>query len=441
MRQTCRRFALVLAWVGWLPGCGSAGEGVLDSGAGGLAAAGSAGAGAGGTERSDTGGQPATGGARSASGGSAGSAGEAGSGRRSGGAGAAANAGAAGTGNECDVRLVRNAQAVGTAVDALTALLGQLNQSVAVACANLATDLGLASPGDGDAGPTDGDLAEECDQARQALSSEHARFVVEGGACAAGFSAQVDCEAQCSGGVCVDDALDQRCPRGSYMSECARCEPDSSCLGSNEAPAQCAGTCTGICDGDCAGECEVAQATNADVCHGLCNGDCEGTCTGSCLLAAEQACGQGVLCEGPCAKASGVGSCSTMPLGPACDLSDECVAACGALAALRSQCVAPAVVVVDATADEIVAPVEAHLPALLSAEQGPGAMALDALADSRLSDLANDTAQAIADSPACLVAFGQTFVDKLRSATKSEEGVTAAVQAASAVHGAVEPDS
>jgi hypothetical protein len=225
------------------------------------------------------------------------------------------------------------------------------------------------------------------------------------------------------------------------MSECARCKPDSSCLGSSEVPAQCVGTCAGICDGDCDGDCEVAQGTNADVCHGLCNGGCDGTCTGGCLLASEQACGQGVLCEGQCATTSDAGSCSTMPVGPACDLSDECIAACGAVAALRAQCVAPTVVVTHATADEIVAPVEAHLPALLSAEQGPGAIALDALADSGLSGLANDTAQAIADNPACLFTFGQAFVDKLRSAPKSEEGVVAAVRAASSVHAAVEPDS
>jgi hypothetical protein len=410
----------------------------MESGTGGWAAAGdsgSGGAGSGGA-RALTGGQPSAGGARAASAGSAGSAqGEVG------GAGTSAAAGAAGEGNECDVQLVRNAQAVRMAVDALTALLGQLNPSVAVACANLATDLGTAASGAGGRAPTDRDLTEECEAAREALSADQATFAVEGGVCAVDFPAQLDCEAACSGGACVDDALDRRCPAGSYMTECTRCEPDSSCLGSNEVPAQCTGTCAGICDGDCEGDCEVKQSTNVDVCHGLCNGECDGTCTGSCLLASENACGDGVLCQGQCAKDPGEGSCAAMPAGPACGLSDECVAACGALAALRAQCVAPTVVVLHATVDGIAAPLEAHLPALLRAEQGPGSLAVGALNGSGLADLANDTAQAIAEDPACLVMFGQAFVDTLRSAKKSEEGVAAAVKAASAVHAAVKPDS
>ncbi|MBN1606594.1 MAG: hypothetical protein JW940_08160 [Polyangiaceae bacterium] len=434
MRRTCRRFALVLALTGWAQGCGSAGEGATDSGTGGLVATGGASSGG---ARTHSGGQP--GGSRSASAGSASSAGSAAS--QPGSAGTEAVAGAAGSGNECDAQLVRDAKAVGVAVDALTALLGQLNQSVAVACANMATDLGAVPAGAGGAPSTGGDLAEECDAARKALSSEHASFVVEGGVCAVDFSAQVDCETACSNGACADDALDRRCPAGSYMAECARCEPDSSCLGSSEVPAQCTGTCSGLCDGSCDGDCDLKQGSNADVCHGLCNGDCDGTCTGSCLLASEKACGDAVLCQGSCAKEAGEGSCSVVPLRPDCEMSDDCVAACGALAALRVQCVAPAVVVLRATADQIAAPVEAHLPALLSAEQGPGGIAVDALAEFGLAELADETAQAIADDPACLVMFGQTFVDKLHSATKSEEGVAAAVKAASAVHAAVETDS
>jgi hypothetical protein len=425
----------MLALAGWLPGCGSASDASSASATGGHVPGGGsrdAGAGSGGA-LVHTGGHSTTDGARSGAAGS----GEA----EPGGAGTQAIAGATGAANGCDADLVRSAQAVGTAVDALTALLGQLNQSVAVACSNLATDLGAVSPGAGGAAPTGGDLAEECDAARKPLSSERASFVVEGGACAVDFLAQVDCETACSSGACVDNALDRRCPRGSYMSECPRCESESSCLGSSEVAAQCTGTCAGICHGDCTGDCEVVQGANSDVCYGLCNGECDGTCTGSCRLASEQTCGEAVLCQGPCADDPEAGSCSAMPLAPECDLSDACVAACGALAALRAQCVAPTVVVLHATADQIAAPVEAHLPALLSAEQGPGAIAVEALADSGLADLANDTAQAIADDPACLVMFGQAFVDQLRTATKSEQGVAAAVKAAGAVHAAVKPDS
>lgn len=429
MRRIGRRFALVFALTGCLSGCGSSsgGTSVRADGSGGFSHGHAGTSTAGGTSHSGS--APSSGGAASSTGSQAGA--EAGS-----------ESGAAGknTGMKCAAALARNAQAVGVAVDALNTLLGQLNQSVAVSCANLATDLGTGLPDAGGIPPNAVDLAAQCDSAVEALSSDDAVFVVEGGACAVDFLAALDCEATCSGGSCVDDTLEQRCPNGRYASECATCTANSRCLGSSEIPARCTGTCAGICDGACRGECTAEQNTSVEDCYGSCDGVCDGTCTGSCLLASDTACGKEVPCQGECATDSGEGSCAAMPREPACDLSVECTAACGALAALRARCVPPTVVVIDATSDELAASVEAHLPALLSAEQGPGGIARAALADSGLADLATLTAQQIADDPACLGGFGQAFVDKLRTAAKSEERVAAAVEAASAVRAAITPE-
>jgi hypothetical protein len=100
---------------------------------------------------------------------------------------------------------------------------------------------------------------------------------------------------------------------------------------------------------------------------------------------------------------------------------------------LTPTCVAPKIAVLAAPSAEVAATVKAHLPALISATQGRGRLALEAATVAELASLAESVAVEVAETPGCLAEFGQEFVDKLRSMYTVEDSLEKTVEAARGV--------
>jgi hypothetical protein len=86
---------------------------------------------------------------------------------------------------------------------------------------------------------------------------------------------------------------------------------------------------------------------------------------------------------------------------------------------------------------EVAATVEAHLPALISATEGPGRLALEAAKVAELAGLAETVAVEVSETPGCLAEFGQESLDKLRSMYAVEDSLEKTVEAAGEVRAAL----
>jgi hypothetical protein len=86
---------------------------------------------------------------------------------------------------------------------------------------------------------------------------------------------------------------------------------------------------------------------------------------------------------------------------------------------------------------ELAATVEAHLPALISAAQGRGRLALEAVRATELAALAESVAISVSESAQCLAESGQESVDKLRSVYAAEDSLEKTVEAAGKVRAAL----
>lgn len=347
-------------------------------------------------------------------------------------AGAFADSTGGNAGAACDAELVLEADVMGKVIDELTGFVVEVNQGVAVACANMAADI-LGTSGAGGAGGAPlQNGADVCRETAEALQQLATTLVIEGGWCGAEADSLFECEGSCSGEACRE-SLEQRCPAESLAAECDTCEEGGACQGSAEAPAACVGACSGVCNGSCDGTCVMKPALPSEGCRGFCDGECRGTCTGICELSSSIECGPEVPCLGGCAALPERALCEA-PVGPSsCDVSAGCQVACGSLASLRAACAPPKVVVLASSGAQIVETLEAHLPAIVHAAEGRGRLVLEAVSGGNLASFATSLADSIAADPNCLVDSEPQSVDRLRSVADTTAELNAVVETARAV--------
>ncbi len=290
---------------------------------------------------------------------------------------------------------VKAALAAGAALKDLAA---ELEADVALACGELAKDLGAS---DDDIEPKEegpGKKAEAACQAAvkvlgevKAKASGKLQVKVVPPKCSASMNAMAECAGSCDATVKPGEAK-VKCEGGKISGKC-----EGSCQGSCtvEAGAKCSGSCSascegkcegkfsGKCEGKCNGKCDGAS-TSGGACSGTCDGTCEGeaegscagTCKGSCSAQCEMK-GQ-ATCEGSCE-----GGCSVEIKEPKCsgevkppEMSAECKASCDAQVSGKVECV-PAQVRVSITgaadaqaAVKLKAALIKNMPALLKVTLG-----------------------------------------------------------------------
>ena len=137
----------------------------------------------------------------------------------------------------CDPDLAAKFNALNDAATGLVAVSKEIKGGLAVACANIATDLGAADvPDVGDGSSvSDEDLTAACNAATASLDAEFQAGVqiivtVDGGGCEVNAEAQFSCEASCDvEGGCSPGSIDVRCEPGKLSGECS---------------AECSGSCS-----------------------------------------------------------------------------------------------------------------------------------------------------------------------------------------------------
>ncbi|RLB63062.1 MAG: hypothetical protein DRI90_07660 [Deltaproteobacteria bacterium] len=256
------------------------------------------------------------------------------------------------------------AQTIDALIDAMQQLserAAELQASLAIACANIANDLGVSGvPEVGDGTQLTADEVDQlCDRATAAISDAvdsdgSFGLAILGGLCLVDHNAQLACEASCAPGVfCDSDSLRDRCPPSALWGECpAECA--STCIPEPGSTVTCEGECAGICTGSCSGTC-------GNDCNGLCSGICEGECSGACSVVPATASCPG-LCNGGCAVELEEPACAE-PLDPSgCGFPSDCECLCSTLAVLGADC-SPVTMVVEGNA-ALKATLEQNLPAL-----------------------------------------------------------------------------
>lgn len=271
-----------------------------------------------------------------------------------------------------------------------------MEAEVAMACGNLAKDLGATDIEPKEAGP--GKKAEAaCNAAVKALGEVKAKASgslkvdVVPPKCSASMDAMASCAAECDATIEPGSAKVE-CEGGEISGKCSgECsgtctvEAGATCEGS--CGAECSGTCegsiSGQCNGKCTGKCDGKDVTGA-ACKGTCDGKCEGeakakcdgTCKGSCSASCSM---QGKAdCSGSCS-----GGCSVEVEAPKCsgevkppEMSAECQANCDTKVSAEVECQPASVTVsiagaADAeAATKLKAALEANLPALLKVTLG-----------------------------------------------------------------------
>lgn len=230
----------------------------------------------------------------------------------------------------------------------LKGLAAQIDGELAVACNDIAKDLG--GKGDAKGAP------DACKAAIKVMGDVKAKFGasakisldLQPPVCSASMSAMADCAGSCDASVKGGKA-EVKCEGGEISGECsAKCEGKCTM----EAAASCSGTCEGSCDasfsGTCGGKCDgkcdgkaTGTAGGAECkgkCDGKCDagakGECKGKCGGSCELKG------GGECKGSCS-----GKCSVEMKAPKCSgkieppkVSAECKANCDAKVSGKVEC-------------------------------------------------------------------------------------------------------
>lgn len=281
---------------------------------------------------------------------------------------------------------------------ALQEIAGQIEGDVALACGNLAKDLGAS---DDDVKPKEegpGKKAEAaCNVAVKlvgefkAKASGSIKVDVKPPKCSASMDAMAECAGSCDAKVSGPSA-EVKCEGGEISGSCeAECkgscqmEAGASCTGtcSGECSGSCeagfSGTCGGNCDGKCDGK-DSKGAKCAGKCEGKCAGEGKGSCTGTCGGKCSASCEAKASgkCEGTCS-----GECSVKMKAPKCsgevkppEMSADCKASCDAQVSGKVECTPASVKVsiagaADATASgKLVAAIEKNLPALLKVTIG-----------------------------------------------------------------------
>ncbi|MGE5788847.1 MAG: hypothetical protein ACM3ZE_29935, partial [Myxococcales bacterium] len=276
------------------------------------------------------------------------------------------------------------------------ALAADVETEVAVACGNLAKDLGATDIEPKDKGP--GKRAEAaCNAAVKAIGEMKAK--VKGSLkvevvppkCSASMDAMMDCAAKCDVNV-KPGSVEAKCEGGEISGSC-----EGECKGtcSVEAGGKCEGTCSGSCngkcegkingkcDGKCDGKSDSKDSKNtpcAGTCDGKCdgnanascNGTCKGTCSASCKVEAKGKCNG--TCSGGCSVKMKEPKCSGEVQPP--EMSGECKANCDAKVSAKLECVPASVTVkIEGAADaqaatKLKGALEKNLPALLKVTMG-----------------------------------------------------------------------
>jgi len=286
---------------------------------------------------------------------------------------------------------------------------------VAVACENIARDLG-AAPADVDAAAAKSGSAGVTELCNLATAQISAKFGAKGElkatlaldfqppVCTASIDAQANCQGSCSvDAKCDATVAPPKCTGGKLTVECS-----GSCEGEAGASVSCTGTCSGKCEGsctakadvaiDCTGTCDGtctvdgkangASGVQADgTCMGKCQGKCTppsgtasamcaGTCEGSCDAKCEASAGVKFTCDGKCTGDFEAPKCEGGTAEVDCDVDADCMANCSAIASAKADCKPPSLNITakfagTATADAqvqvdaAIASLKANLPQLL----------------------------------------------------------------------------
>lgn len=280
-------------------------------------------------------------------------------------------------------------------------IAGDVQTAVLTACANIATDLGAndswSQLSDKKMKISNADHTGACDIAGQRIEdilveagtvNAHVALSVSKGECHCDFAAQAKCDADCSiNAACDPGSVETRCEPGSLSVVCeASCAAGATCVGMPDRPANCMGQCESTCTGACKGTCVHADGhvtENDPSCMGKCASGCNGTCRGRCKMEQPAVCGTAVHCEAGCTGTFTDPVCTTQFNPPNCELNTECHAACSARVAANATCDPPTVEIfadVETTPalKPLVATLKENLPALFSAADTQGKLALDA---------------------------------------------------------------
>jgi hypothetical protein len=350
-------------------------------------------------------------------------------------------------------------------VTALSDAAASFEVSLLAACNAIAT---------ADGGEAGTDVTTACNAATAtidaAFSGSAAAYIeVVPGYCTINAEAQFGCEADCQiDGDCdfSPGAIEARCEPGEFSVSCeGTCEGSAYCEGSASASVACEGSCQGSCEGSCTVEMNAGAVCDG-VCNGTCEGttgsggECEGTCTGSCELTGSAAascsgscegscsgrcemaaeanieCDAEVRCEGSCDGTASLPRCDAevTPPSASCNLDAECQASCEADASLDAECVPPTVSI-SAQAEvsaELSAALEAQLPVIL--EIGANAeIILKAATD--VPGAFISAANAALAMPACVVAYGASFVAQAEATVDISISIEASASASASVAG------
>ena len=351
-------------------------------------------------------------------------------------------------GVECEASFAAKATSLQGACTALVDGAGSIKADVALACYNIATDLGddtLTEPG---ADVADDEVTTLCNAASASLSvaieaAGGIEIAINGGGCEVNADAQFSCEASCDvSGGCDPGSIEVRCDPGELSVSCeGSCEANAYCEGSATVEANCEGscegTCTGTCEGNCEGTCEGTQSSGscAGTCEGKCSAKCTGSCKGSCQLAADASidCGANVKCKGGCNGTATLPSCEAELEPPSCNIDAECSAGCNGQATITAECTPPSIeIYVDGHAD-LVATLETNLPDIFAIFQFKGELMVDAAVE--VANLFVDVAGAVVADAGCVLIFGADLVASATGSLAASASVSVSVSASASVGG------
>ncbi len=268
------------------------------------------------------------------------------------------------------------------------------------ACASMAMDLGAqdtwSAKGDVDASISNAEGTGACDVAAAKIDAimktavaANLTLVTVPGVCHTDFQAETACDTKCKTEEhCDPGTVETRCTPGELSVKCDdKCKVNGWCEGNANVAANCMGQCESTCQGQCQGTCTKADGTrteNDPNCNGKCSSTCNGVCRGKCKVTADAgvACGADVRCKGECTTTHTDPICETVYGPPTCKVDTSCHESCSASVAAKAVCEPPhvelfAIASVNADVPKLVLTINKNLPALLSAAEAQGKLALD----------------------------------------------------------------
>jgi hypothetical protein len=343
----------------------------------------------------------------------------------------------------CDDTLAATGEQFEAAMTSLVTVSGTLRASLAVACAGIASDLGMTPPAVGDGTmATDAQMQQACDMATTAIKAAWmSPPLIEGGQCTVDAMAQFNCESACDvSHMCTTPSLVARCKPADLSGMCSgECEAKATCEGSASVEANCQGTCAATCSGTCTGGACVGTcggtAGNTGPCTGTCVGECSGTCTGTCNgdctldSTAMLNCGATATCKGGCMGTYTAPVCEGTLTPPSCTINTNCEAACEGQGSFRSTCTPPTVVVPGGSV-ALQATLKKNLPAIVAVDTQ---VALMGQAAANVSTAAQQVAMQISASAACVVVFGAEFATQVTATVAASTTISVSVTASATV--------